>query len=61
MTATTEPIRLPAVPARRLEAWRRGRVIAAFAVLTALLLLAHPLVPNWPGNAGSLLETLHAQ
>ncbi|MEU4526251.1 endonuclease/exonuclease/phosphatase family protein [Amycolatopsis sp. NPDC024027] len=57
MTATTEPIRLPAVPARRAGAWRRGRVIAAFAVLTALLLLAHPLVPNWAGNAGSLLET----
>ncbi|WP_370444727.1 endonuclease/exonuclease/phosphatase family protein [Amycolatopsis sp. CA-128772] len=37
--------------------WRRGRVIAAFAVLTAVLLLAHPLVPNWVGNAGSLLET----
>ena len=36
---------------------RRGRVIAVFSALTALLLLAHPLVPNWPGNAGSLLET----
>jgi vancomycin resistance protein VanJ len=57
MTATTEPIRLPAVPARRAGAWRRGRVIAAFAVLTALLPLAHPLVPNWAGNGGSLLET----
>ncbi|WP_396126851.1 endonuclease/exonuclease/phosphatase family protein [Amycolatopsis sp. FBCC-B4732] len=43
--------------ARRSGVWRRGRVIAAFAVLTALFLLAHPLVPNWPGNAGSLLET----
>ncbi|SEF21237.1 vancomycin resistance protein VanJ [Amycolatopsis pretoriensis] len=37
--------------------WRRGRVIAAFSALTALLLLAHRLVPNWVGNAGSLLET----
>ncbi|MEU7784661.1 endonuclease/exonuclease/phosphatase family protein [Amycolatopsis sp. NPDC049159] len=59
MTATTdqatEPIAVPV--ARRSGVWRRGRVIAAFAVLTALLLLAHPLVPNWPGNAGSLLET----
>ncbi|MFJ9786459.1 endonuclease/exonuclease/phosphatase family protein [Amycolatopsis sp. NPDC101161] len=36
---------------------RRGRVIAVFSALTALLLLAHPLVPNWVGNAGSLLET----
>ncbi|ADJ46166.1 hypothetical protein AMES_4341 [Amycolatopsis mediterranei S699] len=57
MTATTETIQLPAAPARRAGAWRRGRVIAAFAVLIALLLLAHPLVPNWAGNAGSLLET----
>ncbi|WP_438860614.1 endonuclease/exonuclease/phosphatase family protein [Amycolatopsis solani] len=31
--------------------------MAALAVLTALLLLAHRLVPNWLGNAGSLLET----
>lgn len=37
--------------------WRRGRVIAVFSALTALLILAHPLVPNWAGNAGSLLET----
>jgi vancomycin resistance protein VanJ len=52
MTATTER---PAATAG--GTWRRGRVIAAFAVLTALLLLAHPLVPNRVGNAGSLLET----
>ncbi|WP_086682109.1 endonuclease/exonuclease/phosphatase family protein [Amycolatopsis pretoriensis] len=32
-------------------------MIAAFSALTALLLLAHRLVPNWVGNAGSLLET----
>ncbi|MET8848903.1 endonuclease/exonuclease/phosphatase family protein [Amycolatopsis sp. NPDC004625] len=54
MTATTErPVR----PGRWSGTWRRGRVITAFAVLTAVLLLAHPLVPNWAGNAGSLLET----
>ncbi|WP_063749382.1 endonuclease/exonuclease/phosphatase family protein [Amycolatopsis vancoresmycina] len=47
-----------APPVRRKRwTWRRGRVIAAFAVLTAVLLLAHPLVPNAVGNAGSLLET----
>lgn len=57
MTATTELPVVPAGPRRWAGTWRRGRVIAAFAVLTALLLLAHPLVPNWPGNAGSLLET----
>ena len=37
--------------------WRRGRVVAVFSALTAVLLLAHSLVPNWVGNAGSLLET----
>lgn len=37
--------------------WRRGRVIAVLSALTAVLLLAHSLVPNWVGNAGSLLET----
>ncbi len=37
--------------------WRRGRVIAVCSALTALLVLAHALVPNWVGNAGSLLET----
>ncbi|KDN22337.1 endonuclease/exonuclease/phosphatase family protein [Amycolatopsis rifamycinica] len=51
MTVTAER------PATTRRTWRRGRVIAAFAVGAALLPLAHPLVPNWPGNAGSLLET----
>ncbi|GLY40728.1 membrane protein [Amycolatopsis sp. NBRC 101858] len=46
---------LEAAPERRTR--RRGRVIAVFSALTALLLLAHSLVPNWVGNAGSLLET----
>jgi len=54
VTALAEP---EAVPDRRAGNWRRGRVVTAFSVLTALLLLAHPLVPNWAGNAGSLLET----
>ncbi len=58
MTAVTEPITVPPAPERRPGPWRRGRVIAVFAVLTAVLLLAHPLVPNWAGNAGSLLETV---
>ncbi|WP_376741643.1 endonuclease/exonuclease/phosphatase family protein [Amycolatopsis balhimycina] len=53
----TEPLVVPPLPDRRAGTWRRGRVVAAFAVLTALLLLAHPLVPNWAGNLGSLLET----
>jgi vancomycin resistance protein VanJ len=57
MTATTEPMALPK-PGRRAGGRRRGRVIAVLAVLTALLLLAHPLVPNWVGNTGSLLETV---
>ncbi|RPK79564.1 Endonuclease/Exonuclease/phosphatase family protein [Streptomyces sp. ADI97-07] len=36
---------------------RRGRVLGLLAVLTALLLVFHPAVPQTPGHAGSLLET----
>jgi vancomycin resistance protein VanJ len=58
MTATTEPAATTEQPATKIPGpWRRGRVVAAFAVPAALLLLAHPLVPNAVGNAGSLLET----
>jgi vancomycin resistance protein VanJ len=57
MTATLEPAAVTPDRERRTGAWRRGRVVAVFAALTALLLLAHPLVPNWAGNTGSLLET----
>jgi vancomycin resistance protein VanJ len=53
VTATLEPEKT--VPDR--GTWRRGRVIAVFSALTAVLVLAHSLVPNWVGNAGSLLET----
>jgi vancomycin resistance protein VanJ len=53
VTVTLEPEKT--VPDR--GTWRRGRGIAVFSALTALLLLAHSLVPNWVGNAGSLLET----
>ncbi|WKK24251.1 endonuclease/exonuclease/phosphatase family protein [Streptomyces olivoreticuli] len=37
--------------------WRRGRWVAAIAVLCAGIMLGHPLVPNGSGNFGSLLET----
>ncbi|MFI1169412.1 endonuclease/exonuclease/phosphatase family protein [Streptomyces sp. NPDC020801] len=37
--------------------WRRGRLIAVAAVLTAWLMLAHAWVPNTFGHLGSLLET----
>ncbi|MFD1828405.1 MULTISPECIES: endonuclease/exonuclease/phosphatase family protein [Streptomyces] len=57
----------PARPAARLRRalarlggegrWRRGRVIAALAVLVALLMVLHSHVPNRIGNLGSLLET----
>jgi vancomycin resistance protein VanJ len=57
MTTTTAPVPVTPAPDRRPGAWRRGRVIAAFAGLAALPLLAHSLVPNGVGNAGSLLET----
>ncbi|MDH6134882.1 vancomycin resistance protein VanJ [Kitasatospora sp. MAA4] len=37
--------------------WRRGRVLAALAVLIAVLLAFHAQLPNSVGNLGSLLET----
>jgi vancomycin resistance protein VanJ len=37
--------------------WRRGKVIAVLAVLSALPLLFHRYVPNSIGNLGSLLDT----
>ncbi|WP_428935022.1 endonuclease/exonuclease/phosphatase family protein [Streptomyces sp. ACT015] len=37
--------------------WRRGRVLAALAVLIAALLLLHRQVPQTPGRIGSLLES----
>ncbi|GGZ86347.1 hypothetical protein GCM10010371_52820 [Streptomyces subrutilus] len=36
--------------------WVRGRILAACAVLTALLLAFHSAVPNGVGRLGSLLE-----
>lgn len=36
--------------------WARGRVLAGFAVLTAVLLAFHQGVPNTPGRLGSSLE-----
>ncbi|TCC32460.1 hypothetical protein E0H50_19980 [Kribbella sindirgiensis] len=37
--------------------WRRGRVIAVLAILSALPLVFHRYVPNSIGNLGSLLDT----
>jgi vancomycin resistance protein VanJ len=37
--------------------WRRGRLLAAAAVLLGLVLGLHGLVPNAVGNVGSLVET----
>ncbi|MBI0294747.1 endonuclease/exonuclease/phosphatase family protein [Streptomyces sp. PRKS01-29] len=37
--------------------WRRGLVLAAFAVLLALVMIFHADIPNRVGNLGSLLET----
>ncbi|MER5884025.1 endonuclease/exonuclease/phosphatase family protein [Streptomyces sp. NPDC001941] len=53
--APTPPAAAPGP--RRTGPWRRGRVLAGAAVLSALLMLGHSLVPNTPGNLGSLLET----
>lgn len=36
--------------------WRRGRVLAGLAALTALLLAFPRVLPNTPGRLGSLLE-----
>ncbi|MGA4543793.1 endonuclease/exonuclease/phosphatase family protein [Uniformispora flossi] len=44
-------------PLMRRPAWRRGRIAAGCAVLLALLMAGHALVPNTPGHVGSLLET----
>ncbi|MET7453994.1 endonuclease/exonuclease/phosphatase family protein [Streptomyces sp. NPDC005574] len=37
--------------------WRRGLVLASFAVLIALVMLLHAQIPNRIGNLGSLIET----
>lgn len=43
--------------ARRPGPWRRGLVLAALALLSALFMLLHALIPNRIGNLGSLVET----
>ncbi|WP_445529039.1 endonuclease/exonuclease/phosphatase family protein [Streptomyces cyslabdanicus] len=37
--------------------WRRGLLLAAFAVVLALVMLMHAQIPNRIGNLGSLTET----
>ncbi len=37
--------------------WKRGRVLAAVALLLGLFLLLHASIPNRVGNLGSLVET----
>ncbi|MFI0901474.1 endonuclease/exonuclease/phosphatase family protein [Streptomyces sp. NPDC020983] len=37
--------------------WRRGRVLAGFALALGLLLLLHARIPNGAGGLGSLAET----
>jgi vancomycin resistance protein VanJ len=37
--------------------WRRGTVLAALAVMTALVMVSHAQIPNVVGNLGSLIET----
>ncbi|WP_229897783.1 endonuclease/exonuclease/phosphatase family protein [Streptomyces finlayi] len=49
----------PAEPPRTVSGrWRRGRVVGVAAVLCALLMAAHSLVPNGFGNLGSLWQTV---
>ncbi|MGS2617675.1 endonuclease/exonuclease/phosphatase family protein [Micromonospora sp. LZ34] len=37
--------------------WKRGRLLAALALLLGLLMLLHAKIPNRIGNLGSLVET----
>ncbi|MFJ2732062.1 MULTISPECIES: endonuclease/exonuclease/phosphatase family protein [unclassified Streptomyces] len=37
--------------------WRRGLLLAAFAVAIALVMVVHAQIPNRIGNLGSLIET----
>ncbi|MEU9334523.1 endonuclease/exonuclease/phosphatase family protein [Streptomyces sp. NPDC048290] len=39
------------------KVWRRGIVLAVFAVLIALVMAVHARIPNRVGNLGSLIET----
>lgn len=47
----------PASPAEASGTWKRGRVLAASALLLGLILLLHARIPNRIGNLGSLVET----
>ncbi|MFD5504903.1 endonuclease/exonuclease/phosphatase family protein [Streptomyces sp. NPDC127061] len=40
------------------QGWGRDRILSAVAVVTGLVMVCHSLVPNSPGNLGSLLETV---
>ncbi|MER6789453.1 endonuclease/exonuclease/phosphatase family protein [Streptomyces sp. NPDC000658] len=42
----------------RPEPWKRGRLLAAPALLLGLLMLLHAEIPNRIGNLGSLVETV---
>ncbi|MFB7951238.1 endonuclease/exonuclease/phosphatase family protein [Streptomyces sp. NPDC056045] len=48
----------PAGPARYFPKRRGDRLLGVVAVVTGLVLVCHSLVPNTPGNLGSLLETV---
>ncbi|ARQ71138.1 endonuclease/exonuclease/phosphatase family protein [Streptomyces marincola] len=41
----------------RIGRWRRGWIVAGFALVLALLLLLHSRIPNQIGNLGSLTQT----
>ncbi|MFD8823199.1 endonuclease/exonuclease/phosphatase family protein [Streptomyces sp. NPDC059605] len=48
----------PTGPARYFPKRRGDRLLGVVAVVTGLVLVCHSLVPNTPGNLGSLLETV---
>ena len=41
----------------QVEAWKRGPVLAALALLLALVMLLHAEIPAWRWTLGSLTET----
>ncbi|MEV4540416.1 endonuclease/exonuclease/phosphatase family protein [Micromonospora echinaurantiaca] len=52
-----ERIRRATRAASRPGLWKRGRVLAALALLLGLFMLLHAQIPNRIGNLGSLVET----
>jgi len=61
MTTLLDPTPVVPAPPRRPGRydgiWRRGRIIALFAMPAAAITLGHSLIPDRPGHLGSLVQT----